>query len=271
VRSVRTVRSEGPQTTHVTVKYDRKHARPMTHTRAPRVVLALLAAEILVLALAGAVVAQDNETRPAGDAIDYAVVVFPVESPSFGFAPKEMSFPAGSRVQLTYDHGTAEAPHNLDIYEGLPQPVATKCCLTGEGGREAVRFTMPASGVLKFKCDVHPDMQGVVKVDAFSVGGAPASGGAPEGHTGVPALGVHFLAYWVGVIAFAVLFVVYGLTFFLFKYGENATTTDHMDRPGAAVGGPGENRGRAWFLIGITIAVVVGGALIAAANLPKGE
>jgi heme/copper-type cytochrome/quinol oxidase subunit 2 len=50
------------------------------------------------------------------------------------------------------------------------------------------------------------------------------------GETAVPKLGVHFLAYWVGVIAFAVLFIIYGLAFFLFKYNESSHTTDHKDR-----------------------------------------
>jgi hypothetical protein len=36
----------------------------------------------------------------------------------------------------------------------------------------------------------------------------------------------------VGLIAFMILFVVYGATFFLFKYNETPETTDHWERAG---------------------------------------
>lgn len=65
------------------------------------------------------------------------------------------------------------------------------------------------------------------KVPETSVGGA----GAKE--VALHKLGIHSLAYWIGVVSFAVLFIIYGATFFLFKYGESSATTDHHDRPGA--------------------------------------
>lgn len=55
-------------------------------------------------------------------------------------------------------------------------------------------------------------------------------GGAPDEGVEINEIGVHYLAYWVGVISFAVLFVMYGLTFFLFKFNESGHTTDHKDR-----------------------------------------
>lgn len=80
--------------------------------------------------------------------------------------------------------------------------------------------SVPEEGV-EYVCSIHPDsMVGTFKLESALGAQAPAAN----------TLGVHFLAYWVGVIAFAILFVVYGATFFLFKYNETRATTDHWDR-----------------------------------------
>lgn len=238
-----------------------------------RALVALLLAGLFVVS--GLAAAQDNTTDEnagggAAAGIDFAVSILPVENPN-SWSVKEITARAGSRVTLVYNHMNSQQPHNLHVYE--PDLGATRCCLQGEDAfsAEVITITIPASGEVKYKCDVHPEMVGVIKVgETFAVAGA---GGAPSGeaggHTGIVALGVDYLAYWVAVIAFAVLFIIYGLTFFLFKHGESNATTDHMDRPGAAVGGDADNRVRGWLLVGVTILIVVGGLVLTFMNMPQ--
>jgi hypothetical protein len=116
--------------------------------------------------------------------------------------------------------------HNLHANEGEALVAADPGPKTAQGPNlfHKVALKMPADGQITFICDVHPtNMIGHVLTPAALA----AQGG---GHASVPTLGVHFLAYWVGVIAFALLFIFYGVTFFLFKYNETPTTTDHWDR-----------------------------------------
>ncbi len=90
-----------------------------------------------------------------------------------------------------------------------------------------------------------------------------ASGGPlPENSLGVAEIpitkvGVHYLAYWVGVIAFAVLFVVYGGSFFLFKHGETTATTDHRDRPDGGISGPQEFMDKYGFYVAMVVAMLL--------------
>lgn len=123
----------------------------------------------------------------------------------------------------------------------------------GASGIHDLRITVPdevPEAGLTFICSVHAnEMVAHLKTEA-NLGGAA--------HESVPALGVHFLAYWVGIIAFAILFVVYGMTFFLFKYNETSATTDHWDR----AENPGESKRLA--AVAPLLAVVIAVAAIAA-------
>ena len=138
----------------------------------------------------------------------------------------------GDVVVLHANLVNRDLPHNLHIIEPGAAPAAASPGPKSQTAGNAVHtatMVMPADGELTFICDVHPDtMVGHVVTAAA----AAESSGA---HASVPTLGVHFLAYWVGLIAFAILFVVYGITFFLFKYNETRAATDHWDRsePGA--------------------------------------
>lgn len=222
--------------------------------------LPLVALSIFLLA-AGLTAAQGeaNTTAPSGDVPDYAVSLFEAKAGSgFAWSIKELSFPAGSKVALTYNSSKATAPHNVHAY--VPE-LGVGRLLNPDEGTASISFTMPASGEVKFKCDVHAEMQGVVKVGAFTAGGAPET-------AGIEHVGVHYLAYWVAVIAFAVLFIIYGLTFFLFKNGESNATTDHMDRPGAATGDASGNRLRTVTVVLVTIVLVAGGLVLAFLNMP---
>jgi hypothetical protein len=161
----------------------------------------------------------------------------------------------GDVVVLHANLRNSENFHNLHLSEESPIAVASPGPKTQAAGAglHTVALKVPASGHLEFLCDLHPQtMIGNIVT--------PAEAGAAAGHASVPGLGVNFLAYWVGVIAFAILFIVYGATFFLFKYNETPATTDQWDRaePGA------QNkvlRDRA-FLLAIAIAAVVIAAVL---------
>lgn len=133
----------------------------------------------------------------------------------------------GDKVTINVDLSKAGQPHNLDIsdFPGGAQKAPTS---PSSGDVYQLSFTFPASGTdqLHFVCDVHPSMSGRIGI-ASALAAAPAEG------SNVPELGVHFLSYWVGLIAFMLLFLVYGLTFFLFKYNETSATTDQWERAGA--------------------------------------
>lgn len=160
-----------------------------------------------------------------------------------------------------------EVEHNFHV--GAPINEQTELIAGGES--ETINFTVPsnATGTLSYWCDPHRrlEMNGEVYTNQTAYEAA-AEGllGDGEEHLDIESLGVDYLAYWVGVIAFAVLFVVYGLYFFLFKYGESATTTDHKDRAGG--GGADEHedwmRTVGWILFLATVAIVF---VLAAAQL----
>ncbi|MHB8604765.1 MAG: cupredoxin domain-containing protein, partial [Thermoplasmatota archaeon] len=121
---------------------------------------------------------------------------------------------------------------NVDLSSGTHNFAIADLKVTSgspDSGTHVVSFTVPSgfSAPIKYICEVHPTtMIGQIVPPGFTGGGA--------GPLSIPDLGVKFLSYWVGVIAFAAMFVMYGATFFLFKYNESNATTDHKDRPAAS-------------------------------------
>jgi plastocyanin len=160
---------------------------------------------------------------------------------------------AGETVKVIVDLSKANAPHNFHVEEPIDQKTEAEMGVVQE-----LTFTVAADqrGAIDFLCDVHDkEMFGSFLPPAAF---AQLSAG---GHEEVPEMGVHFLAYWVGLIAFAILFVVYGITFFLFKYNETSATTDHWDRSGAEPAGKRVGGGVAG-LLAVVIAVAAIGAII---------
>jgi plastocyanin len=152
----------------------------------------------------------------------------------------------GDVVNVTVDFEGAAQPHDFSIKVGT-ETVKTP---TGVGGVHHLQFTFPeASKSLDYFCSVHPKtMTGKIVIQS-------ELGAAEE--LEVPHLGVNFLSYWVGVIAFMILFFVYGATFFLFKYNETPATTDQWDRPDME-GGRRFGGGVASMLALVIAAVLIG-------------
>lgn len=161
---------------------------------------------------------------------------------------------AGDQLTIQVDLTPSAQPHNFHVLAPIDQKTDTET-----GVLQTLEFAVPANQrtALEFVCDVHPTtMVGqLLPPEALA---ALTAGGA---HEDIPELGVHFLAYWVGVIAFAILFIVYGATFFLFKYNETSHTTDHWDRSGAEGEGKKGLAGMA-NLLAVVIAVVAIAAIV---------
>lgn len=255
---------------------------------ARHVILLLGIALLTGLALVGPVAAQDNETA-SGNATNETAGGETTTGAAGGSSdlgvPADAPAPAEGKITRVLTFGAIEAPgpcpggapapcydvltlvanpgdtvvlhgnwpneaaaHNIHITEGVEGNLKSG---PPSSGLHTLAFTMPESGKVKFICDAH---SATMVVDVVTPEAAASAGG----HESVPTLGVHFLAYWVGVIAFAILFVVYGLTFFLFKYNETRATTDHWDRSE----NPGESKRLA--AIAPLLAIVIAVAAIAA-------
>ena len=160
----------------------------------------------------------------------------------------------GEQVRIIVDLTPSAQPHNIAIAPPISQRTEVETGVVQE-----MTFQVPddASQAIDFVCEVHElTMVGqLLPPEAWAE--FTAGGGA---HEDIPEMGVHFLAYWVGAIAFALLFIVYGITFFLFKYNETPATTDHWDRSGAEGASP--RLGRFANLLAVVIAVAAIAAIV---------
>jgi plastocyanin len=70
--------------------------------------------------------------------------------------------PAGAQVVLTFDNQDSGVNHNVAVYinKSAHENLFRGDIFEGKETRE-YRFQAPAAGVYYFRCDVHPDMDGV--------------------------------------------------------------------------------------------------------------
>jgi hypothetical protein len=166
----------------------------------------------------------------------------------------------GEDLEIVVDLSHAVQPHDFHVKDAAGVELGKTPDKATIGGVYHLNITVPQNAkTLDYYCSVHPKTM-VGKLTAVSALGASEAPAVPE-------LGVHFLAYWVGTIAFMLLFLVYGLTFFLFKYNETPATTDHWDRVGAE--GQTENpkmRGGYASLIALGVAILIIAAVVVVAR-----
>lgn len=163
----------------------------------------------------------------------------------------------GDRLEIVVDLEGSQQPHDLTLEMPSGEIRIPERSAIGGVHRQTVEIPAdlnPANGRIEFFCSVH-------ETTMFGFLGTPAALTAGQHVEEIPHLGVHFLAYWVGLIAFAVIFIVYGITFFLFKYGETNATTDHWDRTGAEPG-RGKRALVNGFVAALAIAILVGAAVV---------
>jgi plastocyanin len=190
---------------------------------------------------------EDSTKCPGGNGPCWDIPVIPVNP--------------GEDLQIIIDLSHASQPHDFHVKDATGTELGHVPAQSTIGGTYTLNITIPSGlkGSLDYFCSVHPKTM-VGKLTVVSALGATEAPAIPE-------LGVSFLAYWVGTIAFMLLFLVYGLTFFLFKYNETPATTDHWDRVGAE--GQTENprmRGGYASLLALGLAILVIVLVVAAAR-----
>jgi plastocyanin len=257
---------------------------PRVGRKASSLVVVLLFFTLAVVTAVGVPAAAQDATLEKGAAASRVLTIGAIEEG--GICPGGITPPCwdtltlvarpGETLSVVADLRSSDVTHNIQILDGTGpdakplagvaySPLNTKGDATVQGANllHNATFTVPSefSGSLGFICQVHKaSMKGKI---VTPVAAGAAAGGEPVHH-----LGVHFLAYWVGVIAFAILFLVYGITFFLFKYNETPATTDHWDRAGAAPPAEGKKMvGGSATLLAIVIGVAALAAIIYVARM----
>jgi plastocyanin len=165
----------------------------------------------------------------SGSSNAIALDLYEFESGStFLIEPSGIALIPGENVTLNV-HNIGQQQHNLYIGDG--GAVAKIDPLIDPGKSASVSFQVPTSGTTVYYCNVpgHRElgMQGNLTLKGAAVA-APTGG---PGVNDITKLGVNYYAYWVGVIAFIVLFAVLAVTFFVLRYGESQHWTDWRDRP----------------------------------------
>ncbi|MHB8585907.1 MAG: hypothetical protein ACYDDF_08760 [Thermoplasmatota archaeon] len=192
-------------------------------------VLGVLAAAATTNVSAAGNASNSSNSTNASPQADYVVTIHGAPGTTTQFVPANLIFPAGAKVQLVYNSTGTGLPHDVQLFKsdgttGLG--IGTKKAINpGTGNFATPVFTIPSDG-LTYICSVHG-----AAMTGHIVAGAFVEGGGSGGPVTITSQGIHVLAYWIGVISFAVLFLMYGVSFFLFKHGETPHTTDHKDRP----------------------------------------
>ncbi|PSG96311.1 hypothetical protein BRD56_11515 [Thermoplasmatales archaeon SW_10_69_26] len=201
---------------------------------------ALLVAVIAGFALASGLVAaqegdaaEDELTGPTEATIE--VRLGPGQDDPFATHPEEMT--VGPNTEVTFHvvnvggvaHDFAFLSQDFEHAEedvrqredGNGEAVKTPLLDPGEEYNLTVTFGEDYEGEVGYICSV-PGHQSQGMEGTLAVG---ATGGGEEG--GIEDFGVDYLAYWVGVISFVIIFIVLFATFFFLRYGESKNVTDH--------------------------------------------
>ncbi|MEO8475606.1 MAG: cupredoxin domain-containing protein [Actinomycetota bacterium] len=95
------------------------------------------------------------------------------------FDTDKLQFQADAETVLTFDNRDADIPHNMAIYK---TPEDTSPLFLGEliTGPATAKYTIPAlaAGKYYFHCEIHPSMEGTIRVGESGGGGG---GGVPSG------------------------------------------------------------------------------------------
>jgi plastocyanin len=131
------------------------------------------------------IVAMGMETHPAEggtEAPGPKAVTVKLTAKDIKFDKQELSFPAGSKVELVFTNDDSGVPHNVAIFsEQNPTNDIFKGDIFPGVATKTYTFTAPGQpGTYAFHCEVHPtQMKGTVEVTAPSEGGGGGGGGGP--------------------------------------------------------------------------------------------
>lgn len=201
----------------------------------------LLGALAILVMIPTAAVAQDGGSGTVPDRPPhYTVDVFlgAGQDETFDIQPEQMKIPAGARVTFhvvnlqATGHDFTFVTNNLFSFnesdlrpreDSGQEAVKTPLLQAGESYNLTITTNDGASGTVTYVCSVSGH-QGLGMEGTLTIG-AVGGGGAEEG--GITSFGVHYLAYWVGMLSFVIIFVVLFATFFYFRYGETKRAVDH--------------------------------------------
>jgi plastocyanin len=124
------------------------------------VIGALIALSAASLACGGGKADLEALATEAADATPSAALSIKADGSKFN--TDTLVAPAGAEVTLTFDNQDSALTHNVAIYtdEGARENLYRGELFQGKETREYV-FQAPEAGVYYFRCDVHPDMDGV--------------------------------------------------------------------------------------------------------------
>jgi plastocyanin len=121
---------------------------------------ALLLAGSLAVACGGG--KADTEALATQAAAATPSAALEIRAKALKFDKDTLVVPAGAAVTLSFDNEDSGTLHNVAIYTGSD---AKENLFRGElfQGKETreYRFQAPAAGAYYFRCDAHPDMDGV--------------------------------------------------------------------------------------------------------------
>ena len=190
---------------------------------------------------------------PAMAAVPQQGPVVEVELFEFGVEPPGVQLTPGTTVTFHITN-KGQVDHNLYIGDG--GAVAKWDPLIKPGESANVNFTVPASGVTVYYCNVQGHRElGMLGNLTLRGQSAPAASAGGPGPKEIRALGVSFFAYWVGVVSFIVLFAVLAATFFLLRYGETKHWTDQTARPSKEKDAAPKSMSGTWVVLGIVLVV----------------
>ncbi len=193
----------------------------------------LLAVFLLVLPAAPMAMAQQDDRLSGPARVTVDVFLGPGGDTAFTIQPEQVTVGPGTEVTFSVvnigqtEHDFALLSQEFEFNESDlreredgGEAVKTPLLQPGESHNLTVTFGEDSSGSITYICSVvghrGQGMEGTIQVGA-------AGGGEED----VTDFGVHYLAYWVGIISFVILFIVLFGTFFLFRYGESKHVVDH--------------------------------------------
>lgn len=193
---------------------------------------------LLAMPMLGIVAAQEDGVVPTDQPAEITINVYlgGGEDDPFDIQPDEMTVPANAEVTFEVTN-LQDTGHDFgflanDLFEFNEEDLRAgedgqgdmvKTPLLEGGETYALNITIPpdTEGSVEFICTV-PGHAGMGMQGVLQIGGA-----AGEEEEDITDFGVHYLAYWVGIIALVVMLLVIVGTFFLFRYGETRHAVDH--------------------------------------------
>ncbi len=115
----------------------------------------------MVFVVVGLTAAACGSTGPAVDP-SFAGAEATVRAVNLGFAPAQITLPAGTPLRIILDNADSGVPHNLAVTRDGAE--LAKGAVVSGPGRAETRFGPLTAGSYTFACEVHPNMTGTLTI-----------------------------------------------------------------------------------------------------------